>query len=97
MNKLIALIVFAFIAAGVLYIGERLASDAIAMAVGFFFGIVASIPIGALMIAAGNRTDERYAPQPPQQSAGLPPAIVIQPADWDRYMISGGDQYGKTR
>jgi len=66
------------------YLGRRLSPDALAMAIGLFFGILASVPAG-LMAAAGRRDQERrHYRQPPPAPTPRPPAdLCLQGGpDW---------------
>ena len=52
MKRLFGLIVLVFIGAAGWRVGSGLSSDAVSMAVGIFFGILAGIPAALLVLAA---------------------------------------------
>jgi hypothetical protein len=62
MKHLSFLALLIFIGAAGWQIGGELSHDAIGMALGILFGIMASIPT-MLMVLAGQRRDERQGPQ----------------------------------
>lgn len=73
--KWIALVGMAAAGALAWQIGSRLSSDAISMALGVAFGVLAGVPT-AILVMAGQRRQEP--PRPPQQApAPQPPVIVI--------------------
>ena len=59
MKRLFGLIVLVFIGAAGWRVGSGLSSDAVSMAVGIFFGILAGIPAALLVLAAERRRPER--------------------------------------
>jgi hypothetical protein len=83
MKKLIALMALVFIGVVGWRVAEGLSSDAIGMALGVLFGVLAGIPTALFVIAANRRQEERpqrraqeygaaYPYHPPQ-----PPVIVV--------------------
>jgi hypothetical protein len=63
------------------WIGTRLSADAIGLAVGVVFGVLASIPASLLVIAAGRRGDrdnsrDEYNPRQLADSPYQPPVII---------------------
>ncbi len=59
MKRFLGLIVLIFIGAAGWRVGSGLSSDAISMAVGIFFGILAGIPAALLVLASERRRPER--------------------------------------
>ena len=59
MKRLIVLAGLVFIGVMAWRIGERLSADAIGMALGVLFGIVAGLPVALLVLAANRRRGER--------------------------------------
>lgn len=59
MLRLIGLLLLVFVAMAGWRIGGSLSSDAISMAVGVLFGILAGIPTALLVLASGRRRDSR--------------------------------------
>ncbi|MEZ4617750.1 MAG: hypothetical protein R2867_19875 [Caldilineaceae bacterium] len=95
MKKVIVLLAMAFIGTAGWRIGNGLSSDAISMAVGIFFGILAGIPAALLVLASDRRrggpsAQEYQSRQPRQwQDPGLgyggaqghqPPVIILNGA-----------------
>jgi hypothetical protein len=64
-------------------LGERLSADALSMAIGIFFGVLASVPAAILVLAASRRGERQ--PQPDRRQPGPPqagyqtPVIVVAP------------------
>ena len=91
MKRLIVIMGLVFVAVAGWRIADRLSSDALGMAIGVLFGIVAGIPTALLLLASGRRRteeeDERLRParqgQLPQNGYGYgaypqqPPVIVL--------------------
>ena len=59
MLRLIGLLLLVFVAMAGWRIGGSLSSDAVSMAVGVLFGILAGIPTALLVLASGRRRDSR--------------------------------------
>jgi hypothetical protein len=63
-------------------LGEKLSADALSMAIGVFFGVLASVPAAILVLAASRRGERQ--PQPDRRQ-GVPqggyqtPVIVVAP------------------
>ncbi len=85
MKKLLLLSGLVFLIALTWQITSRVHSDAIAMAVGVLFGMLASIPVSLLVLASQRRTEPRdmYAPASrydgPPHMQQQPPVIVMMP------------------
>lgn len=84
MKKYIVVAVLLFCAAAGWSVGQRLSSDALSMAIGVVFGILAGIP-AALLVMAATRRGERQ-PEPVRRVDGAPsngsyqaPVIVVSP------------------
>ena len=91
-------------------IGSRLSTDAVGMAVGLIFGVLAGIPAALLVAASGRRRDplDVYSPPPPPTLRELPPPtpagrvwIVVgeDPGDVEVYrlpMVIGGGSNGRS-
>ena len=62
-------------------IGERLSADAIGLAVGVIFGVLAGLPAAVLVLANGRQREEkrhdRQPAQPQHGYGGQPPVIVL--------------------
>lgn len=58
-RSILMLAVLALVSLAAWTIGEQLSADALGMAVGFAFGVTASIPTALLVLAAGQRADAR--------------------------------------
>jgi hypothetical protein len=84
MKRIVVVAILIFLGAGLWRIGESLSSDAIGMALGVAFGVLAGLPVALLTLAAGRRRteyeaefsgrrpDSAYPYYPPQ-----PPVIVV--------------------
>ena len=59
MKKVLLLIVLVFVGTAGWRIGNSLSSDAISMAVGIFFGVLAGIPTALLVLASDRHKAER--------------------------------------
>ncbi len=59
MKRLIVLGALLFISIAAWRIGERLSADAIGMALGVLFGIIAGLPVALLVLASNRRREER--------------------------------------
>lgn len=66
MKRILILIILVFVGSAGWRIGNTLSSDAISMAVGIFFGVLAGIPAALLVLAS-----ERRRPDRPQSSRGM--------------------------
>ncbi|MBX2998426.1 MAG: hypothetical protein KF893_07925 [Caldilineaceae bacterium] len=82
MKRFLILAIFVFLGAAGWSLGEKLSADALSMAIGIFFGVLASVPAALLVLAASRRADRQ--PQPDRRQ-GLPqagyqtPVIVVAP------------------
>jgi hypothetical protein len=93
MKRLLILCALVFVGMLGWRVGSSLSADAIGIAVGVVFGVLASIPAALLMLVAGRRTERRQEwdgesqrarggqqPQPGLgQYGGYPPVIVMAP------------------
>ena len=92
MKKVLLLIVLVFVGTAGWRIGNSLSSDAISMAVGIFFGVLAGIPTALLVLASDRHKAERnsrttaFAQQGPAQphaaypgygASHQPPVIIV--------------------
>ena len=57
MRRFMAVALLAFVAVAAWRITGRLSADAVSMAVGVLFGVVAGVPAALLMLASGRRRD----------------------------------------
>lgn len=83
MKRLLLMIIFVFVGIAAWRIGDSLSSDAVGLAVGVVFGVMAGLPT-ALLVLAGNRRrgedrEERHAREVPAPYGygGQPPVIVL--------------------
>jgi hypothetical protein len=60
MKKMIGLIILIFVGTAGWRIGNNLSSEAISMAVGIFFGVLAGIPTALLVLAADRHKSARH-------------------------------------
>lgn len=58
MKKVVAVCVLVLLGAGAWYIADRLSSDAIGLALGVIFGVVAGLPAALLVMASSRRSRE---------------------------------------
>lgn len=96
MKKLIAMIVLVFVGTAGWRLGNNLSSDAVSMAVGIFFGVLAGIPTALLVLASERYKTDRAARnanftlhdsphrQLPQPSPHQPPVIILNGNDTTR-------------
>ncbi len=87
MKRIFAVLLLVFAALAGWQVGGSLSNDAMSMAVGIFFGILAGVPTALLVLASGRRRGDSeastrriprsnpYAPAAPHQ----PPVIIITP------------------
>lgn len=73
---LVFLTVIWFVSLGAWWLGTQLSSDAIGLALGVIFGILAALPGGLLALTAGRRSAPAQ-PAAQQQWPPAPPVIVI--------------------
>ncbi len=89
MRRLIGLTVLVAAVAMAVVIGQRMSTDAMAVAVGVVFGVAASIPTSLLVVAATRgRRDEGYRPRR-EELRPPPPAPQI-------YVVNPGTQPGQA-
>jgi hypothetical protein len=80
MKKMIGLIVLVFVGTAGWRIGNNLSSDAISMAVGIFFGVLAGIPTALLVLAADRHKSDRTAQRREMAHHGLTHQQTTYPA-----------------
>jgi hypothetical protein len=92
MRKTAAILTVGALAVAIAYVGSRLSPDAIGMAVGILFGVLAGIPVALLVLFAQRRSGERQpAPslEPDPRARGLggyqPPVIVLAAPSMPQY------------
>lgn len=56
-----------------IYVGTRLSDDALAMAIGFLFGVISGIPASLLLLASQRRQERR---EPREQQQGVPMFVL---------------------
>ncbi len=86
MKKVVAVCVLVLLGAGAWYIADRLSSDAIGLALGVIFGVMAGLPAALLVVASSRRSrefdDDRRGGREGQPGYGYPqmpqpPVIVV--------------------
>ncbi len=92
MKRVLILIILVFVGSAGWRIGNTLSSDAISMAVGIFFGVLAGIPAALLVLASDRRRPDRGHPSrgvaehavsyqqgsyPPYGGPNQPPVIIL--------------------
>jgi len=60
MNKWVFLAVLVFLGALAWYLFSQLSSDAVSMALGLFFGVLAGVPTAILVLAGQRQRDARH-------------------------------------
>lgn len=75
MRFIAGLIVLIFVGVSGWFVGSQLSPDAIGMAVGILFGIMASIPVMIMVLASRNQADQFYGQHQPEPPA--PPQVTI--------------------
>lgn len=82
-TTLLCLLVFVGVAGW--KIGDKLSADALGMAVGVLFGMLAGIPAALLVLASNRLREMQQPPAPPTPPARqLPPVIVLTGASPQR-------------
>lgn len=82
MKRLVILSALVFLGAAGWSLGQKLSPDALSMAVGIFFGVVASVPAAILVLAASRRADRQPTVDRRQgapASGYQTPVIVVAP------------------
>ncbi|RIK53859.1 MAG: hypothetical protein DCC57_07720 [Chloroflexi bacterium] len=94
MKRYLGLLLLVFVGVAGWRIGGSLSPDALSMAVGVLFGVMAGVPAALLVMASGRRRDNaaeqdrrhagnamwgHYAPQPPVIVVAGPPALQPSP------------------
>ncbi len=81
MRRFLVMVLLVFVGAAGWRIGGRLSIDALGMAVGIVFGVLASVPAALLVLAAsrGRRGEREFGDRSRQQGpyGGQPPVIVV--------------------
>jgi hypothetical protein len=85
MKQFSVVAVLVFFGAGAWYVGSRLSSDAIGMALGVMFGVVATLPVALIVLAVRRRSHEdEESARAPGPSGGYslsrapqPPVIIV--------------------
>lgn len=90
MKHLFFLFVLVLVGAAGWRIGGELSSDAFGMAVGICFGVMASIPVGLMLLASEKRRDghSSHQQQPQRQIEQQPPAQQIHIKELHLHMHS---------
>ena len=98
MKRFVVLSIAVFGGIMVWSIGNRLSADAVGMAVGVLFGIIAGLPVALLLLAAGRRrdADADYGRRPGRGMAAMqngpypqqPPVIVLAGAPMGNQQMS---------
>lgn len=77
MKRYVALVILVAVGVGTWQIGSKLSADAIGMAVGVIFGVMAGIPT-ALLLLVHERSRTSYQPaEPPPAPPPAPPVIIL--------------------
>jgi hypothetical protein len=93
MKRWFGMAILVFVAAAGWRIGAALSPDALSMAVGILFGVLAGVPTALLIIAATRRRAAEERPRPPERGYAVrpegpwgqpyfppqPPVIVVAP------------------
>lgn len=92
MRNIVALSIVAVLGALAWQIGGKLSPDALGMAVGLLFGVLASVPAALLVLAAGRRADG-YAQEHPAGYRRHPARALPKPAQPEPpiYIVSEED------
>ncbi len=77
MRSLAKLLVMAFAGGFGVALAYRMTPEAMAVVVGVVFGVLATIPVGLIMVAVARR--QRDEPSVRLQQPATPPVVVIQP------------------
>ena len=72
MGKLTGLLALILLGVGAWFVGNALSSDAIGLALGVVFGVMASLPGAILVLVAARR-------QQPERDPFYPPRVVYEP------------------
>ncbi|MBI3960887.1 MAG: hypothetical protein HY328_18915, partial [Chloroflexi bacterium] len=78
--------------------GGVLSTDAMSMAVGMIFGVLASLPAALLMLAATRRFQQAEPPSPRSQlphASGQMPIVVVAPPAYPGYGQAAGNQFAQ--
>ncbi len=78
--------------------GGVLSTDAMSMAVGMVFGVLASLPAALLMLAATRRSNQAEPPSPRSQSpqaSGQMPIVVVAPPAYLGYGQPAANQFAQ--
>lgn len=67
MKGIIGGVILIFVGVSGWFVGSRLSADAIGMAVGIFFGIMAGVPVAIMVLASRRQADQYYNQHPHNQ------------------------------
>lgn len=107
MKRFFLLTVLVFVGVMAWRIGGRMSPDALGVAVGLVFGVLASVPAALLVLAAARRGDQRpeRGPSPragrrgmggvhPYSGEGYPPVVVVTGGGYPSQPVPGASQGG---
>jgi hypothetical protein len=77
MKRFLGLLAIVFVGVAGWRVTEMISRDAVSMAIGFVFGVLAGIPVALFVLAAQRRREEYYEQRQPQRYAQQPPVIVV--------------------
>ena len=89
MKRVVVIAILIFLGAAMWRIGESLSSDAIGMALGVAFGVLAGLPVALLTLAAGRRRTEYGSESSGRRPDGGYPYYQPQPPI---IVVTGGQQ-----
>lgn len=97
-KRLAVLVLLIFVGFAGWRAGGALSTDAMGMAVGVVFGVLASLPAALLILAATRRVSPQEAPnpRPPAHTGhGQMPIIVVSPPAYPGYGQAVGNQFAQ--
>lgn len=77
MRVIVSLILFIVVAASAWRVASIISPDAVSMAVGMLFGVLAGIPTTLLVMAGNRRRDYEDTPRQAEKYGFAPPVIVL--------------------
>lgn len=100
MKRFVVVAVLLFCAAAGWSVGQRLSSDALSMAIGVVFGILAGIP-AALLVMAASRRNDRPSEIPKRMDAvqsptGYQPPVIVVSPPMGGFSNGYGNGYGQA-
>lgn len=103
MKRLAVIVLLIFVGFAGWRAGGVLSTDAMSMAVGVVFGVLASIPAALLILAATRRSAPSEPPaeqraglrQPQMGGAGQMPIVIVAPPNYAGYGPSAGNQFAQ--